>query len=134
MEIKKIQFNEIKPVYIDREASPSAPASSMTRSPSTRAGQRRLREETPPIRLEIAQEEETTVKKVTVLMDEGWDEEIFISLSNGIFLECKWFQDPGFSEGDQVKLIFNEDRSRLMVHMGGYSLKFFNMGKHYRAV
>lgn len=137
MEIKKIHFNEIKPIYSEKKtySSQSESAATMARAPYSRAGQRRLREETRPVRLEIgAEEKETTVKKVTLFKDNGWDDELYISLENGIFLECKWYQDPGFFEGDRVKLLFNEDRSRLTVHLGEHSLKFFNMGKYYRAI
>jgi len=70
-------------------------------------------------------EETSTVKKIVVHIDEGWDDEINVLLENELLLKFKWFADPGFTQGQQVKLIFNEDRSQLKVQVGENTLPFF---------
>ena len=56
----------------------------------------------------IQKEEFSTVKKIVIHVDEGWDDEINILLENGISLEFKWFADQGFVQGQQVKLTKTE--------------------------
>lgn len=130
MEIQRTALNKINFTYpATKKSNPGNTAAPIETSRiSFRAAQRRLREETIPMTLKsrsIKTEETSTVKKIVVHIDEGWDDEINVLLENGILLEFKWFADPGFSQGQQVKLIFNEDRSQLKVQVGENTLPFF---------
>lgn len=130
MEIQRTTLNKINFTYPATKKYNPANTAKPTETPRTsfRAAQRRLREETIPMNLKlksIETEETSTVKKIVVHIDEGWDDEINVLLENGILLEFKWFADPGFIQGQQVKLIFNEDRSQLKVQVGENTLPFF---------
>ena len=72
--------------------------------------------------------EETRVKDVCGIPDEGWDDDVLIALENGIVLESKWYNDPFFRAGDSVTLEFKDNGSKLTVTRNGDSFGFYHRG------